>query len=174
MRFFDETVGYFANKKKQVPVEMRSREHNPPHVHVEIDGTSGLFEIKDGSQWRGNVKSKHLALIKAWILANRAYLKREWNKRNPSLHMDEFLRRYRMSDSLCCTSDSMRCPSHSIRIRFSRQSINSVSYRDALIDKLTQKCIRSIQQTKLYRKMGVDISDEIRHAKKIIKTIACL
>ena len=171
MKFFDETVGYVRIKNNRYPVDMKGREHNPAHVHVEIDDTSGLFEIKDGSQRRGNVKSKHSVLIKAWILANREHLIREWNKRNPSLHIDCFIRKYRISDNLCCTSDSMQCPCHPLHVHFTRHFINSVRFCDTLITRLNQKYLRSIHRAKIYRRKGMDTSKEIQLAKEIIKLI---
>ena len=174
MKFFDETVGYVEIKNKRLPVDMKGREHNPPHVHIEVGGTSGLFEIQNGNQWKGNVKGKHLVVIKAWILANRSYLKKEWNKRNPSLHIDATMRNNLMPIFQSCAANSMLCASRSLRFYMPCRVADSMRFISGLTAKLTKECTRSIHLADIYHKIGMNATPQIRYAQEIINTIALL
>lgn len=64
-------------------VEIRYRDHLPPHVHVlSCDRREVLVEIETLAVV-GNIPRRELAAVLAWIAANRDALMREWRKCHP-------------------------------------------------------------------------------------------
>lgn len=78
--------------KKVVPIFVKGGEHNPPHVHVDVDKKFGLVEIKNGNLYRGNLTPKQLDVVSSWLKKNRKKAKEVWNSINPSLRLDSLSR----------------------------------------------------------------------------------
>lgn len=171
IRYLDEVVGYLPIKKRRIEVEVKGREHNPPHVHIKIDdNNSGLFEIKDGSKYRGNMEGKYLRLIKAWVLANRDMLKREWNKRNPMLWMDVFGRR---RGAWHCQQNGCETFSiHPLRFRFSSKMVQSGMFRKRLFTDLSKALFRSACRMRALRRLGVSYLVEKQYCQAILVSLA--
>lgn len=59
-------------------VEIRFRDHLPPHVHVvTADRREALVEI-ESLKVTGNIPSRDLAVPLAWITDNKAFLLEQW------------------------------------------------------------------------------------------------
>ena len=68
------TLQKFASCK----VEIRFRDHLPPHVHVvTADRREALVEI-EALQVTGNIPLRDLAIPLAWIADNKAFLMEQW------------------------------------------------------------------------------------------------
>lgn len=60
--------------------------HATPHIHVYRGGKGRSAEywaalrIEDGSKLDGNLSSKDLTLVRAWMIIHRTELMRAWNR----------------------------------------------------------------------------------------------
>lgn len=60
-------------------IRMFFDEHNPPHIHVEHQGNSGVFDLS-GNITRGNLKSRTaIKLVREWIDLHVAELLEDWD-----------------------------------------------------------------------------------------------
>jgi len=55
------------------------KEHNPPHIHSYFQDKRATFNINDGEIVEGDLSSKQLRLIQAWIEIHRDELLADWN-----------------------------------------------------------------------------------------------
>jgi hypothetical protein len=60
-------------------LEIRSREHIPPHFHVISADINASFVIEDGSLLNGHVNSKERDLIQYWYACSKKRLIEVWN-----------------------------------------------------------------------------------------------
>jgi hypothetical protein len=77
-----KTVDLVDNKIK---IEVRHREHPPPHFHVIIDNEDCSFDILTCEHLNGNFKNKkYYKRIKKWYNENRDLLIHFWNETRPT------------------------------------------------------------------------------------------
>lgn len=55
-----------------------NRRHHLPHIHVKYQEHEAVFSISDGALLEGNVPSKHMKLILAWIEIHKDELIADW------------------------------------------------------------------------------------------------
>ncbi|MHC1729507.1 MAG: DUF4160 domain-containing protein [Syntrophobacteraceae bacterium] len=73
------TLKRFSNCR----IEIRSRDHMPPHFHVVMsDGRNSLVEI-DSLEVFGEVKVFEIAEVIEWASNNKEQLMQEWRKWRP-------------------------------------------------------------------------------------------
>lgn len=65
-------------------VEIRMREHSPPHFHVVGGGVDASFAIADCEPLSGKVGSRELRLIKWFHARSKSKLVSIWNATRPS------------------------------------------------------------------------------------------
>ena len=64
-------------------VEIRYRDHLPPHVHVLArDGREVLVDIEELTV-TGNIARHELGSVLEWMHTNRAMLKEQWKRYHP-------------------------------------------------------------------------------------------
>lgn len=54
------------------------KEHNPPHIHAIYQGSEVVVNILDGEILNGNLPSKQIKLIQAWIEIHKDELAANW------------------------------------------------------------------------------------------------
>lgn len=57
---------------------LRQKEHNPPHIHAIYGEYIGMFSIKDGNMFEGDMPQKGQALVEEFISQNRDRLMKMW------------------------------------------------------------------------------------------------
>ena len=57
---------------------MDTKQHNLPHIHVEYQGMQAVLEIPDGTLLEGQLPSKKLRLLQAWIDIHEEELMADW------------------------------------------------------------------------------------------------
>lgn len=65
-------------------IEIRLREHAPPHFHVMAPGIDASFAIEDCRLIADNVDGGTQRKIEVWFRGSRAVLVRTWNTTRPS------------------------------------------------------------------------------------------
>jgi hypothetical protein len=65
-------------------IEIRTREHGPPHFHVMASDTNASFAIKDCRLLTGQVSGRNQQLIEYWYASARPLLVEKWNETRPS------------------------------------------------------------------------------------------
>lgn len=68
----------------KIKIEIRHKEHAPPHFHVIIDDINCSFNIITGDLLNGNINSKDLKKINKWYSKHRQKLITVWNATRPS------------------------------------------------------------------------------------------
>ncbi len=63
-------------------IELRSRDHAPPHFHVVGPDCHALIAIRDLQVLRGTITRKVLAEVVAWADGRRDELMTEWRRLN--------------------------------------------------------------------------------------------
>lgn len=61
-------------------IELRERDHLPPHVHLTGGGVDVLISLEVVAVTQGKAPAKVLQEALAWITANQAELLKEWKK----------------------------------------------------------------------------------------------
>lgn len=64
-------------------VELREKDHLPPHVHLTGAGVDVLIHLDPVVVKEGKAPKAVLAEALAWIRANQAHLLKEWTKWHP-------------------------------------------------------------------------------------------
>ena len=64
-------------------IEIRIREHAPPHFHVLGNGIDAAFNIVDGTQIAGKIDRSKADLVQVWWSRSRSELIRVWNATRP-------------------------------------------------------------------------------------------
>lgn len=57
---------------------MDTQQHNLPHLHVEYQGVEAVVSIPDGMILQGDLPSKKLRLLQAWITIHEEELMADW------------------------------------------------------------------------------------------------
>lgn len=65
-------------------IEIRSREHAPPHFHVVAPGVNASFSIADGSLIAGSIGHRQKDLVRFWYHQAKVELIRVWNESRPA------------------------------------------------------------------------------------------
>ena len=65
-------------------IDIRPREHAPPHFHVLADGLDASFAIDDCRHLAGEIDGKDRALVEWWYRRSRSLLVSTWNSTRPS------------------------------------------------------------------------------------------
>lgn len=65
-------------------IEIRPREHAPPHFHVCADGISASFTIDGCRLLKGDISKKEEALVRYWYATCGDQLVEVWNKTRPT------------------------------------------------------------------------------------------
>lgn len=55
------------------------KEHNPPHIHVYFQDYTSKFNILDGELIEGELPSRQMRLVTAWIEIHKDELVADWN-----------------------------------------------------------------------------------------------
>jgi hypothetical protein len=55
------------------------KEHNPPHIHAYYQEYKSSIRIDNGELMEGELPSKQLKLIQAWIEIHKEDLNADWN-----------------------------------------------------------------------------------------------
>lgn len=61
-----------------IKMYLRQREHNPPHIHAIYGDCVGLFSIKDGEMFEGDIPKKGQQWVKKFILHYKEELMKMW------------------------------------------------------------------------------------------------
>jgi len=78
----EKRIGCIDNKIK---IEIRHREHAPPHFHVIIDDSDYSISIMTGELIQGEIKNKiHRTAINEWYNRNKELLIKAWNESRPT------------------------------------------------------------------------------------------
>lgn len=78
----ERRIGCIDNK---IRIDIRHREHAPPHFHVIIDDSDYSISILTGELIQGEIKNKgQRTAIKEWYDENRQLLIKTWNESRPS------------------------------------------------------------------------------------------
>ncbi|MBA5608284.1 DUF4160 domain-containing protein [Duganella sp. FT3S] len=64
-------------------IEVRSREHAPPHFHVTGGGVNASFAVADCSHLEGTIGGRERQLVEWWYKRSRANLVAAWNQSRP-------------------------------------------------------------------------------------------
>lgn len=65
-------------------IEIRIREHAPPHFHLTGDSTDASFSLDDCALIDGHVDPRHERLIKWWFQRSQPKLVEIWDRTRPS------------------------------------------------------------------------------------------
>lgn len=57
---------------------MDTQQHNLPHLHIEYQGQQAVVSIPDGDPLAGELPSKKLKLVQAWIAIHEDELMADW------------------------------------------------------------------------------------------------
>lgn len=57
---------------------MDTQQHNLPHLHIEYQGQQAVVSIPDGALLAGELPSKRLKLVQAWIAIHEDGLMADW------------------------------------------------------------------------------------------------
>jgi hypothetical protein len=55
-----------------------NKKHNIPHIHVEYQGNEAVISIADGSILEGELQTKKMKLVQAWIEIHQEELMADW------------------------------------------------------------------------------------------------
>jgi hypothetical protein len=55
-----------------------NKQHKRPHIHVKYQGDEAVFSIPDGDLLDGNLPSKKIQLVRAWIILHEEELMADW------------------------------------------------------------------------------------------------
>ncbi|MDR2908024.1 MAG: DUF4160 domain-containing protein [Bacteroidales bacterium] len=55
-----------------------NKQHHKPHIHAIFQGFEAVFSIPDGELLSGNLPSKKIQLVKAWIILHEDDLMANW------------------------------------------------------------------------------------------------
>jgi hypothetical protein len=77
--------------KNGLRIEIRSREHLPPHIHVFAGDDEALVAIRSGRIFAGKLESKKLKLVNKWLEtgSNRSIVEENFFELNPRLRSRE-------------------------------------------------------------------------------------
>ncbi len=75
MIFYANDFNVFRNNNKDV---LCPKEHNPPHVHAYYQDSKATIRIQDSEILEGQLSSRQLWLIQAWIEIHRDELLADW------------------------------------------------------------------------------------------------
>ncbi len=56
-----------------------NQKHHEPHIHVKYQGEFSVIGIPDGNLLAGNLQTKKLNLVKAWITIHEEELMANWD-----------------------------------------------------------------------------------------------
>lgn len=72
-------VGFVKGSK----IEIRPRDHNPPHFHVDYAGKQASYSIETGELLRGRLPNSANKAVKNWYSDNKNGLADLWNNSRP-------------------------------------------------------------------------------------------
>ena len=55
-----------------------NQQHHAPHIHVEYQGHSAVFEIPNGTLLEGSIPNNKVKLLAAWIEIHQEALMADW------------------------------------------------------------------------------------------------
>ena len=58
---------------------MDTQQHNLPHLHIEYQGKQAVISIPDGNLMEGDIPSKKLRMVQAWIVIHEDELMADWS-----------------------------------------------------------------------------------------------
>ncbi len=69
---------------KGLKIEIRPKEHSPPHFHVKCGGLSASFSIESCELLQGDIDRRNISLIEWWHQRSKDKLVKIWNETRPS------------------------------------------------------------------------------------------
>lgn len=66
-----------------VRIEIRPRDHHPPHFHVTSGGQTAAFDISTCDMLQGRLDPRDLRVVKDWYNQNKTGLLNVWDKTRP-------------------------------------------------------------------------------------------
>lgn len=73
-----------VDRIKGLRIEIRLREHPPPHFHVRASDIDAAFSVADGSHLWGDIDGRNLRLVQWWYPRARSRLIEIWNDTRPT------------------------------------------------------------------------------------------
>ena len=70
--------------QKGLKIEIRPKEHPPPHFHVKSADLNASFTIEDCEMLSGDLEGRNVSLIKWWHKRSKKKLVEIWNATRPS------------------------------------------------------------------------------------------
>lgn len=61
-----------------IKMYLRQKEHNPPHIHAIYGDYIGMFSLKDGEMFEGDIPTKGQKLVQEFIERYRDKLYKMW------------------------------------------------------------------------------------------------
>ena len=58
---------------------MDTQQHHLPHLHIEYQGNQAVISIPDGNLLEGDIPSKKLRMVQAWIAIHEDELMADWS-----------------------------------------------------------------------------------------------
>ena len=65
-----------------IKMYLRQKEHNPPHIHAIYGEEIGLFSLRNGEMFEGDISAKGQQLVKEFIEYYRDRLLEMWETQN--------------------------------------------------------------------------------------------
>ena len=76
-------IRYLVENINNLKIEIRPKEHAPPHFHVISGKINASFSIVECNLLKGKIKNKDIKKIKYWHQMNRQKLIPKWNDLRP-------------------------------------------------------------------------------------------
>lgn len=77
-------IKFLVDRVNGLRIEIRVREHAPPHFHLTGDNIDASFSVADCSMIEGYVDPRHQRLIKWWFQRSQPKLVEIWNRTRPT------------------------------------------------------------------------------------------
>ncbi len=65
-----------------IKMYLRQKEHNPPHIHAIYGDYIGMFSLKDGEMFEGDIPAKEEKIITMFVLHYKEELMKMWETQN--------------------------------------------------------------------------------------------
>ena len=59
-------------------IRMYYKDHQPPHVHVQYQGSNAIIDVLTGSMTEGDLPTRQLRFVQAWVEIHKDDLVADW------------------------------------------------------------------------------------------------